>query len=387
MHRSPLAPVLALPAALALLPGCRAPDRQPLPPIPAAAASEVAASDVAAAALDRDPILLRREILRRLDARIEAMATRAHLETRLALAEVLPIPYLGIDADPADPGMRVTRVYPGTAASEAGLAAGDVLVEIAGQRTRSHVDLGRAIRGRRPGETVALSLLRGGQRMTVEAVLGERPEEDEDEEEQFPTLPSGLPPLAKEPLECSFDGGLASPSGFESLLGGHGAMPSWRIESDERGGHLVQAAADPTGLRFPMLIAEGFHAADVAVRVRFRFAGGEIDRSAGVVLRFRDPGNYYVARANAAEGDLRIFRVAQGLRRTLPGGRVEGVSDDREWHVLEFRAEGSRLTATLDGRLEAEAFDSYFLQGRCGLWTKSDSRTEFDDLRLEPLTR
>jgi hypothetical protein len=31
------------------------------------------------------------------------------------------------------------------------------------------------------------------------------------------------------------------------------------------------------------------------------------------------------------------------------------------------------------------AFDSYFLRGRVGLWTKSDSQTEFDDLSFEPI--
>jgi hypothetical protein len=41
------------------------------------------------------------------------------------------------------------------------------------------------------------------------------------------------------------------------------------------------------------------------------------------------------------------------------------------------------LTATLDGNVHAEAFDSFFLRGRAGVWTKSDSLTEFDDLQLE----
>ena len=56
---------------------------------------------------------------------------------------------------------------------------------------------------------------------------------------------------------------------------------------------------------------------------------------ASIVLRYRDPGNYFVARVNASEGDLRIFRVANGDRRTLPGAIAKGATDDDRWHTLE----------------------------------------------------
>jgi hypothetical protein len=132
-----------------------------------------------------------------------------------------------------------------------------------------------------------------------------------------------------------------------------------------------------------MLIARDWAANDVVARVRFRYAGGEIDRAGGIVLRYRDPGNYLVARANAAEGDVRIFRTVNGDRRTLPGAIAKGASDDDKWHTLEFRAEGSQLTAILDGTVKATACDTFFTGGRVGLWTKSDSKTEFDDLHVE----
>jgi hypothetical protein len=139
-------------------------------------------------------------------------------------------------------------------------------------------------------------------------------------------------------------------------------------------------------VRFPMLIARDWTANDVVARVRFRYAGGEIDRAGGIVLRFRDPGNYLVARANAAEGDLRIFRVVNGDRRTLPGAIAKGATDDDQWHTLEFRAEGSQLTAILDGTFKATACDTFFTGGRVVLWTKYDIKTEFDDLHAEALT-
>ena len=79
------------------------------------------------------------------------------------------------------------------------------------------------------------------------------------------------------------------------------------------------------GIRFPMALVSNVEADDVVGRIRFRVVGGAQDRAAGILLRYRDPYNYLVARANSVEGDLRIFRTVNGLRRTLPGA-VAGIA-------------------------------------------------------------
>jgi PDZ domain-containing protein len=337
--------------------------------------------------LSGDPALLRRELLAKMDAKIDANATQAHLDARLLLDDVIPLPYLGIDADPVPGGMKLNAVYGLTGAEKAGLKVGDVLVKIGDDATDSKVAIGKAVRSRQVGSGVILTIQRDGKEMKLAATLGKRPEEDEDEEEQFPDLPGRAPPTAT-PFTTDFEKDTPGrlPSHFTIALGGHGAPPDWIVSGGEHARVLRQDSADPTGIRFPMLLVDGFDGADLVARVRFRYAGGKVDKAGGLVLRYVDPGNYLVARANAAEGDLRIFRVANGLRRTLPGGMVKGATDDDQWHTLEFRAEGSKLVATLDGKITATAWDSYFMRGRVGLWTKSDSQTEFDDLSFEPIS-
>jgi hypothetical protein len=341
-----------------------------------------AGSATAAASSSDDPALTRREVLARLDARIDEAAAKAHLDARLALDEAMPIPYLGVDSEPADGAMTITSVYAMTGAEAAGLKKGDRLLAIDAERTDSKPALARAIRLKKVGAPVTLRVQRDGHELTLAAKLGPRPEEDEDEEEQFPDLPARAAP-SREPITFAFDHDEsgAAPKQFDFALGGHGEPGRWIVSN----GALRQDSADPTGIRFPMALVQGFDATDVVACVRFRYVGGKVDRAGGIVLRFADPANYYVARANAAEGDLRIFRVANGTRRTLPGGIVKGATDDDRWHTLEFRIEGSKLVATLDGQFTATAYDSYFLRGRVGLWTKSDSQTEFDDLTFQPI--
>jgi S1-C subfamily serine protease len=53
---------------------------------------------------------------------------------------------------------------------------GDVIVEIEGDEIESSAELQSAVEARRPGETVEMTILRDGDRKTVDVTLGERPE-------------------------------------------------------------------------------------------------------------------------------------------------------------------------------------------------------------------
>lgn len=66
---------------------------------------------------------------------------------------------------------------------------------------------------------------------------------------------------------------------------------------------------------------------DGEVNVAFKTVEGRVDRAAGIVWRYQDPNNYYIARANAED-------------RTFQGA------------------------------------------GKTGLWTKADSATYFDEFTI-----
>ena len=147
---------------------------------------------------------------------------------------------------------------------------------------------------------------------------------------------------------------------------------------------LAQLEADPTDHRFPLLIWRSVVAADVEVSVRFKAVSGRVDRAAGLAVRLTDANNYIVARANALENNVRLYRVVGGQRQQFAGADVPVTAG--AWHVLLLRAEGDRFTVGFNDRDLFTARDRIISgPGRVALWTKADSVTRFDRLEIRQL--
>lgn len=180
----------------------------------------------------------------------------------------------------------------------------------------------------------------------------------------------------------------ALPASFTAALTGGGPPPRWVIADDPTSPAgprvLSEVSRNRTDNRFPLALLNGFAASDVSLTVRFRPMEGRVDQAAGLVLRCRDARNYYVARANALEDNVRLYRVVDGRRIQFAGTDVTITRG--AWQLLGLRAEGNRFTVSLDGRTLFSATGSAIPgPGRVGLWTKSDSVTHFDALEAEAL--
>ena len=82
--------------------------------------------------------------------------------------------------DPPERGeaWRVNEVVEDSAAERAGLRDGDRIVAVDGRPASSYDDLSTAIAGHEVGDRVTLEVVRDGERRTVEAELGARPEDE-----------------------------------------------------------------------------------------------------------------------------------------------------------------------------------------------------------------
>jgi S1-C subfamily serine protease len=104
----------------------------------------------------------------RLDRALAAgVARRPSLGASIADAASVRLRRAGIP----EQGAYVGRVRPGSAAARAGLAAGDVIVELDGRAIVRAAELEAVLAAQPPGSTLRLTYLRGGQRRTAEVSL------------------------------------------------------------------------------------------------------------------------------------------------------------------------------------------------------------------------
>lgn len=172
------------------------------------------------------------------------------------------------------------------------------------------------------------------------------------------------------------------PAGWTVARTGTGTGSVWKVADDDtapKGAKvLAQTAEGPTGL-FNLCVVDDSRLTDVAVSVAFKAVAGKIDQGGGVVWRYKDSDNYYIARFNPLESNYRLYKVVAGKRQQL-ATREKLDLPAGKWHTLAVTMKGDRIECRLDGKLHLEATDDTFAAaGKVGLWTKADAQTYFDD--------
>lgn len=177
------------------------------------------------------------------------------------------------------------------------------------------------------------------------------------------------------------------PKGWTADQTGEGGGSVWRVVADDTspsktGCALAQMAKGPRRL-YNLCVLDDSDYCDVEVKVAFKAVKGKIDQGGGIVWRYQDANNYYIARMNPLEDNYRFYKVVNGKRTQL--ATKEGLKVPAgEWHTLEIECEGNKIECELDGEdiLEFED-DTFTKSGKVGLWTKADAQTYFDCFVVE----
>jgi hypothetical protein len=126
-----------------------------------------------------------------------------------------------------------------------------------------------------------------------------------------------------------------APKGFELALTGRGKPGKWivqRVDDAPSGKNvLAQVDGDDTGYRFPLAYT-GPELKDLRLSVKCKPVSGKGDQGCGIVWRLKDKDNYYIARANALEDNVHLYRVVKGSRDRFSGwdGKLAIVVDQNE---------------------------------------------------------
>jgi hypothetical protein len=177
-----------------------------------------------------------------------------------------------------------------------------------------------------------------------------------------------------------------TPPGWTVSAGGSGVPSRWEVRRDQTARTqpyvLAKISTESAGEYPPMAVLDTLRLRDGDISVRLKPVSGRGDKSGGLVWRYRDANNYYLAEANADENRVRVFKVENGHRIPLLNAAKHEIPSN-DWCILKVSAKGTRYQVYIDHRRILQGYDSTFTgQGKVGLWTTADAVTYFDDLRI-----
>ena len=202
--------------------------------------------------------------------------------------------------------------------------------------------------------------------------------------------------MAPTPTEiATFDTAIygKTPAGWMGGAARPGDAASWKVIKDPTAPSQPYVLAHvpsggPAGPRPAIL--EDHQCSDGEIIVRFKALSRDAEPQAGLVWRYRDPGNYYYVRANAANRNVILYRVSGGKSIPLaPRGRASHdytvphhVFPD-SWTILKVVFSGPRMSVYYNHRRILQVEDAHFTgSGRVGVWTRASSAAHFDDFKL-----
>jgi hypothetical protein len=144
---------------------------------------------------------------------------------------------------------------------------------------------------------------------------------------------------------------------------------------------LAQLMAKGAEHAYKITLVTGVVASDLNLEVSFLPIQGQADMGGGLIWHATDDRNYYLARANPLEQNIRVYRVVKGIRHQLEN--FDQTINVKQWHTLRITHQGCRMIIFYDDKQVFDLCDKTFQAGMIGLWTKSDAVTYFDDLRLQ----
>ena len=142
------------------------------------------------------------------------------------------------------------------------------------------------------------------------------------------------------------------------------------------------------------------------ISMKFKTISGEADRASGILFNVKPNGDWLAVRYNDTENNVALWEFHNGIRRNVKfSDRAKPFPLDRsQWHELKLTINGAELKTTLDGAIALEytlgsqpgpgrggappnpdliPANNPVLQppvnGRIGLWAKTDSTSYFKD--------
>jgi hypothetical protein len=163
---------------------------------------------------------------------------------------------------------------------------------------------------------------------------------------------------------------------------------------------------------FPVAVLRGVDTfTNGTITVTFKTIAGDADRASGILFNVKPNGDWLAVRYNDTENNVALWEFHNGMRRNMRfSDRTRKFMLDRAaWHELTLTIDGADLKTYLDGTLALEYTLGTMpgpgrnnappnpdlipannpvlrppVQGRIGLWAKTDTTSYFKDYVVSP---
>ena len=154
--------------------------------------------------------------------------------------------------------------------------------------------------------------------------------------------------------------------------------PIWKVETDPSAPSKPNVLKQSGTGTFPWCVKKSAQITDGFVEAKFKPLAGHEDQAGGLIWRFKDANNYYIARANALENNVSLYHTQNGRRITIK--HVNAPVAGNQWHTLRVEFAGKAIKVMLDSKQYITVENDQIAGGGAvGVWTKTDSVTAFDD--------
>jgi hypothetical protein len=230
----------------------------------------------------------------------------------------------------------------------------------------------------------------------------------------------GRPPAAFEPMVGTW---VVAQDGGEKVIMIDGRP--WVASKDNPTRLLIESARKLYGTNneelmdnakqfayFPVAVLRGVdNFSNGTISVKFKTISGEADRASGILFNVKPNGDWLAVRYNDTENNVALWEFHNGIRRNVKfSDRAHKFMPDRAtWHELKLTVDGASIKTTLDGELAIEhtlgsmpgpgrnnappnpdlipANNAVLrppVQGKIGLWAKTDTTSYFKDYVVSP---
>jgi hypothetical protein len=120
------------------------------------------------------------------------------------------------------------------------------------------------------------------------------------------------------------------------------------------------------------------------ISMRFKLLGGALDQCAGILFSLKPNGDYLAVRFNGKEDNLVLWTFDKGKRSFVKKGTKDVRIPYKEWHAMKIVVHGTQLEGWLDGEHLLDYTLAAPVAGKVGVWSKTDSISEFSDYAVVP---